>query len=264
MKRTFLPRRNQLLSAATARLGLVLVALALGVLALRLIFPDTLLAAVRPVFAASDYIGAHLADFGNGFANARTLARERDTLLAENEALVRQSDALTAKVADLERLLGTEQAPARGIVAGVLAQPPESPYDSLIVAAGSDLGIAEGDSVSAEGGTPIGTVTEITARAARVTLLSAPGNVTHAWVGDARAPLILTGAGGGAFEAEMPRTASSTVGETVFVAGPGALPIGIVRGESGDPSSPTVELHIGSKVNIFSILYVLVTPKRGL
>ncbi len=259
MKRIYSLNRNRRFSTAAT------VTVALGVFIafvfiVRFFFPVTFLAVSSPVLGLSNSASVGIAGFSNGFANGKALAEERDALTLQNETLAAQNDVLSAKILDLERLLGTEPPPVPGVVAGVLARPPESPYDTLIVAAGSNAGIAVGDVVLAAGGIRIGAVTSVAATAAQVTLLSSPGTATDAWLGAARAPITLTGAGGGSFSASVPRAASITVGDIVYIGGPGALPVAIVRGENGDPSSPTATLDIATSVNFFSLPYVLIEP----
>jgi len=145
-----------------------------------------------------------------------------------------------------------------GVVAGVVARPPESPYDSLVLAAGSNAGVALGMEAFGLGGVPIGVVSSILADFSRVTLFSAPGMNTAGWVGRAHLPLTIVGVGAGAMNAAAARPAGIAIGDTVFAPGPGMLPIGTVVRIDSDPSSPSVTLRIQPALNLFSVSWVTV------
>ncbi len=137
---------------------------------------------------------------------------------------------------------------------GVLARPPVSPYDTLIVDQGSSAGVAEGAFVTGPGGAPLGNVSSVTSGSARVTLLSASGKKTDAWVGEHRIPVTLSGGGAGTFESSAPKDAKIIVGDSVFVQG--ALVAGTVVRIDSDAASPSATLHIQAVINPFSLLWV--------
>lgn len=258
MKRTF-ARRKALISRGTTWLGLAVLAFTMLVLLIRFLLPGVFLSVSAPLFRASSSVSASIGGLSSGFNNAAALTKERDALASQNVALAGENGVLSARIADLEATLGASEAPAPGIIAGVIARPPQSPYDTLVVAAGKSAGVEAGDTVRAAGGLPIGSVVAVSASAARVLLYSAPNVSTPGWLGESRLPIQLEGEGGGAFTARVPRAASSTPDELVYIAGPGSLPIGKVKGESGDPSSPFITFAIAASVNIFSITTVVIT-----
>ena len=69
-------------------------------------------------------------------------------------------------------------------------------------------------------------------------------------------PLSLAGVGAGAFTATLPKAAAISVGDSAYVSGPGAVPLGTIVRIDTDPSSPTVVLYIQPLVNIFSVTWV--------
>lgn len=258
MKRTLLSRRNALLTRAGSRLALGVFAVVLLIVLVRLLFPNALLAAASPFLRLSTTINSSTGAIFSGFDDAAKLAAERDALINTNATLGQENAVLTAKVTDLENLLGATPAPLPGIVAGVLARPPLTDYDTLVVGAGSSVGVAVGDTAYASSSIPVGVVTAVAASSARVTLLSASGEATQAWVGEARTPITLRGVGAGAFVASAPRAASTTIGDQVYVAGPGSVPVGVVRTEGGEASAPFITLGVSGVVNIFSLPYVVI------
>lgn len=257
MKTPFLRRRRGSFVPGSSVLigGVVLFIGALFVLA-RFFFPDALLAVGTPFWGIGNAAASGLSGVEAIFGNSSELTRERDQLAAENAALTATNQALTAQVTDLTRLVGSRTASDHGILAGVLARPPVAPYDTLLIDAGADAGVANGAFVYGPGGVPLGTVDAVTRTGARVTLFSNGGRQNDGWVGDSRIPVTLIGKGGGAFGATLPRGSAAKVGDIVYLPGPGALPIGTLVRIDTNPSSPRDTLFIQPSANLFSLTWV--------
>ncbi|HWU24233.1 MAG TPA: rod shape-determining protein MreC [Candidatus Paceibacterota bacterium] len=209
-------------------------------------------------------IGASITTFVGGNVTTESkasLRAERDANAQKVAALTSENAMLSAKVADLTKLLGTRVEPARGIVASVLARPPVAPYDVLIIDQGTADGIVLGSLVTGNGGTPVGTIGQADASQSRVTLFSTHGIQSSGWVGDSRIPVTLTGEGAGAFSASVPKAAGVQVGDGVYLASGGAFPVGTVVKIEVDPSSPTVSLDVHPYANPFSLTWVTVVGK---
>lgn len=238
-------------------LAVLLALLVLVLLVIRLVAPGALTSFASPMLRLGNAL-TNKAGTTVSLDSRESLISERDQLVRENEALRVQNATLTTRAADFERLLGGRTERAGGILAGVLARPPVSPYDVLIVDQGANAGVRVGAAAYGPGGVPLGTVTSADANSSRVTLYSHTGNVTEGWAGPTRIPMKLTGTGAGGFDAEIPGTAGALVGDQVFVPGPGALPIATITEVVTDPSSPSVVLRIRSQVNPFSITWVTI------
>ena len=239
-----------------------LAAIAIIAVVLRLIAPGAFVAAAAPISRAGAGFAEAVSGFFAVFHDHAALADERDAAREQAAAFSEENAALSAQVADLTRLLGSRSESRDTILAGVLLRPPESPYDTLVVDQGSDAGVTVGAAAYGAGGVPIGAVSSVTRMSARIALYSAPLQETAGWMGDDREPLTLIGLGGGAFYAEAPREASTTIGEAVYAPGPGALPIGTVARIDSDPSSPKAVVRVRGTLNLFSITWV--TIARGL
>ncbi|HEX2792661.1 MAG TPA: rod shape-determining protein MreC [Candidatus Paceibacterota bacterium] len=253
-------RRNALLDAERGLIGLILVAIMALILIARFAFPGALTALVSPVWGAGTALTAATGGAAAYLADRPTLIGERDRLLLENEALVQNNRMLAAKAADLERLLGDRSDAGPGILAGVLARPPVAPYDVLVVDQGSEDGVTAGSLVSGPGGVPVGTVEEALPGSSRVLLYSAPGRQTEGWAGTVRTPVRLEGIGGGIYRASIAQDAAVIVGDTVYVPGPGSIPIGSVTSVTYDPSSPRSVIEVRPYVNIFTLPWVTIQP----
>lgn len=249
MKTQYFRRRNAVLSGTTWPLGVGLGVLVLVVVAVRLIAPDLLTALAKPLWYAGDIASNSMASVAAPFEDVDKLRAERDLLVQENAALHAQVAVLTAQVQDTATL-------PSGIAAGVLARPPVSPYDTLVVGAGQQQGITQGAIAYAPGGVPVGVVQEVSAQTTRIQLYSAPGVQTEGWVGEERIAITLIGRGAGAFAATLPRESGIVVGDVVYAPGPGALPVGTVVRIDADPSSPRSQVFVQPYINIFSLTWV--------
>jgi len=245
MKTSYFRRRSAFFSSSGRLVAAIAVVALVLVIGIRVIWPGSFFALAAPLFA-----------FGNLIASVSENP-EADTVRADR-ALTNENAALRSRITDLEQLLGTVPGESSGIVAGVIARPPMAPYDSLIIGAGQDAGVAFGMLVSADGGVPIGTVETVTRGHAQVALFSTAGRVTDGWIGEERLPISIQGLGAGAFTADIPRDADVGEGALVYVPGPGARPIGRVIRVDADPSSPSATVRIEPLANIFSLPLVLI------
>ncbi len=251
-------------SPAGLRVGAIAIAVLLVVWGLRAVFPDAFTALLTPLWRTGSAVSAGVGNAGTFFDSKDTLVRERAKLQQENEGLRAQNEALLARTQDLTKLLGTRTEALPGVLAGVLARPPVSPYDVLVIDRGTDEGVATGAHVYGNGGTPLGTVGVASEHSSRVLLYSAPGRESSAWVGQARVPVTLLGQGSGAFSAQVPRDAVVLVGDEVYIEGPGALPVGRIIEVISDPSAPKSTLRIKPITNIFSTTWVTVSTSAAL
>lgn len=262
MKRRFSRRHNSLVGAypwaGPATLGLAAVVLLF--LILRAFLPGALVALGTPFWLTGNALTAGAGDSLSFFTSKESLLKERDALREEAAALYAKNAALEAQAADLARLLGDRADAPPGVLAAVLARPPVAPYDTLILDQGSDAGVSVGDRVAGPGGIPLGTIESVTKASSRALLYSAPGRETESWVGESRLPLSLSGEGSGAMTAVVAREAGVSVGDLVYVPGPGAVPIGTVVEVGSDPSSPRSRVDIRPVTNPFSVTWVTVTP----
>ena len=188
--------------------ALILVGLSLLV---RLVAPNFFWTVFAPVFKTSDTVANATHRFVSGFEDRAALSLENERLQEENTAYALENRTLKERLADISTLAAS----APELVAGVVARPPMSPYDTLILSAGSGSGVREGMTALGQDGVPLGTVSSVWRDFSRVTLYSAPGRETHGWVGAKRLPVILRGEGGGAMSASVPYASEVNEGDLV-------------------------------------------------
>lgn len=256
MKKLSFRRHNvSFISPSVRSIGAVVLAIVILLWLVRLIFPGAFVALVSPLWSLGSSITDGIGSTVSSFGDPRVLTQERDLLLAENAALAARIRAAEIQIADMGAV-----ATGEGILAGVLARPPVAPYDVLILAAGSDDGIVANLLVYGEGGTPIGVVTESSRSSSRVSLFSEAGRESQGWAGEERIPVTLVGKGSGTFSLSVAKDAGLSVESEVYLPGPGAIPVGIIRRIDTDPASPDASVHVFPYANPFSLTYVRVGP----
>jgi cell shape-determining protein MreC len=234
--------------------GAIALSAAIVCLLVRLLSPNFFWYALSPAFGASDTFAQAGHTLFGSFGNVASLTTRNEKLASDNAALANENETLRQKLEGVSGLV----VEAKGVVAGVVARPPESPYDTLVLAAGSADGVALGMEVFGAGNVPLGTISSVSANFSRVMLFSAPGVSVLGWVGPKHAPVIVRGEGAGAVSASVPRAAEITVDDVVSLPGPGGFAFGTVVRVDSDPSSPSVTLRIVPSVSIFSVGWVTV------
>jgi cell shape-determining protein MreC len=236
--------------------GVAALAFAALALVVRLLFPGIFLSALAPMIGLGNRFSAAGYGVYAAFADTAALAARNQKLFEENSALSAENRALLERQKSLNELLGDSADAPAGISAGVVARPPASGYDALVVAAGTDAGVALGMEAFGRGGVPVGLVTGVTPSFSRVTLFSAPEMRTEGWIGDEHAPVTLLGNGAGGFSAVVPRSSGAAAGDLAYLPGPGALPAGTVARVDGDAAAPMEVLRVVPALNPFSITWV--------
>jgi cell shape-determining protein MreC len=198
--------------------------------------------------------------------------RNQQDLLAENKQLRLQvqdaEDALAVEAAILKEnaalsaLLGRKDAADNLLLAHVLSGPGNAPYDTMIVDAGSNLGVNVGDIVLAGPHTLLGSVINVYGTQAKIELYSSYGSTLHAVAGPDQHPIDIAGAGGGNFTASVPDTQGVIPGDLVLIPSLGSKVIGVVGSveRAKDISLNNVLLQI--PINIFSLdrVYIITRP----
>ncbi len=137
--------------------------------------------------------------------------------LASTTALVADRNALYQENLELKARLSRD-AGIQTILAGVLMRPPATPYDTLMVDAGSSAGVVQGMLVSAGGTTLIGTVSAVYAETSRVILFSAPGQ-TYQVLLRGLVPVEMQGQGGGSLVGQVPAGTPAVPGDSLLFSG---------------------------------------------
>lgn len=252
MKKTFLAKRNAILSPSGFSVGFIALLVVILMLVLRVLVPNFFLSISAPLFRLGNVTTERTHAVLSIFGNTSSLTLKNENLISQNQILAAKNRALTDNILNLSSRTSAS-AISKGIIAEVVARPPMSVYDVLVVAAGSTQGVTLGMEAFGNGGVPLGVVSAVMSDFARVTLFSAPGEKIMVLVGPEHTSLTISGTGAGTFSAEISRAAQITVGEAIYAPGSLAFPVGVISRIDGTPSSPTVSLRIMPTVNLFKL-----------
>jgi cell shape-determining protein MreC len=174
---------------------------------------------------------------------------------ASTTAALADRDALAADNVLLKKELGRDPV-QRGVLALVVARPPGLPYDTLMLDAGEDHGIAAGQRVLAAGAL-IGEVSEAYATTARVTLFSSPGQEFPALI-RGTTPVSIQGEGAGSMMGEVPAQTSVAVGDPVLFPSISSSYVGSISHIDAPMGESFESVFVQLPVDLFSLRYVFV------
>ena len=198
---------------------------------------------------------------GTGFRSKNALAAENAALAAQNAQLAAENaneTMLAGELADLKASMGRTDPNMRFTLAAVIAKPPESPYDTLVVDGGASVGLAAGQTVYADGDTPIGTVAEVLPESAVVRLYSSPGQATDARLAPSNTDITLTGRGGGNFSATVPQGLAVADGATAVSKELVPTVLAVFEKVTSDPRDPFQTVLFASPLNVNGLAFVQV------
>lgn len=199
---------------------------------------------------------------------------------ASKESLIRENEALRLRVADAELLLAdrallaeengllTETLGRRSgekrILAAILATPPRSPYDTVILDAGAADGVAVGDEALA-GGSILGAVVTVFAHTAVAELFSTAGVTTPVRIlHEGRAvPALAEGMGGGAFVATLPKELPLAKGDAVVAPRAGPLRFAVVEAIVSEPSDSFQTVYFRNPVSVGELRFMEIRRGHG-
>ena len=146
------------------------------------------------------------------------------------------------------------------VIAAVLTRPPQTPYDVIIIDAGSNESLTIGSEVSLPEGPILGIISEVFPKSAKVKLFSASGEETNAVLERNNVPVTLVGSGGGNFKLTLPRDIAIEKGDRILSPDITSRPLATVGEISVRPTDSFKEVLAKSPTNIFSLRFVFVTP----
>jgi len=200
--------------------------------------------------------------------NTSSLVRTKSSVFRENESLKQENADLRIQMIDyqviktendqLKELMGRLSPENDFIIAAIITRPNRSPYDTIIIDAGSNMGIIEGLKVFGNATVPIGEVSKVYENSSLVMLYSNPGNITEGVLDGSNTSVELVGRGGGNFEMTIPLDIPSEDGKFVVLPSMKGEIIAIINGVLSSPTDPIKKLILRSPVNIQSLKWVQV------
>ncbi|HAT68526.1 MAG TPA: hypothetical protein DCS20_02820 [Candidatus Yonathbacteria bacterium] len=192
--------------------------------------------------------------FWGEFRLKRSLVHENEVLQEEvsrMQAQVLDRNLLEERVHELEEKLGRAGNDDR-VTARVLAGPGRTPYDTLVIDAGTEQGVQVLDRVVYAGAGVVGTVVEAYPTSAKVSLFSSPDKETMVVIGTQAIPATAFGRGMGNFEAKIPQGSLVITGDTVLIPGEHLI-IGTVGAVEEKPAEPFMRVFFRTSFNIAAI-----------
>jgi len=212
----------------------------------------------RPILSAGSGVGESAQSFGALFRSKKTLWAENEDLkmkIGDLEARLFNYNALQDENNKLKEILNRSGG-KKLVLGAILAKPNRSLYDTVLIDAGANDALAEGDLVLAYGDIPVGRIAEVYPDTAKVSLFSSPGERTEVLVSGRDIFMMLVGRGGGNFEMTLPRELALEPGTEVVL--PGYQPRALAKIETilSDPRDPDQKALLTSPVNIQELKFV--------
>ncbi len=255
MKTNYLPKNKSRSSYFRKILFLAGVFL-VGALAIWLIRPF-ILSAATPLWRSENVVIRVIKKGFEHWQSRQNLVNENFILKEKVASLELEISALSAEVSQEELLLAIGRTGGvEGVIASVLVRPPQSPYDSLIIDAGSNAGVRSGAAAVTPEGIALGVVAEVYPKESRVKLLSSSGEKTEAILERHGVPVALEGKGAGNFRIVVPRETAVEVGDKVLTAGTPGRFVAVVGDVTLEATDAFKEVLAQTPVSIFSIRFV--------
>lgn len=176
-----------------------------------------------------------------------------------------QLAALEQENAELRQLVGIRMdsgdaavAAESEVVTSVLMRPPQIPFDTIVIDAGTNDGLAIGDQVYAFKGFPIGEVAEANPRTSTVRLFSAPGMKTEVLIGSTTTAVLAEGKGGGNFFLKLPKVTEIKQGDIVMRTYLPPEAFSTIESVDSTQGEAYTYAYFKLPVNIHNIVYVIV------
>ncbi len=204
-------------------------------------------------------------------------------IIKEKKSLEKENIRLKAKIAELEAKslfykiiekqneelksillrpnLFAQKSKKEYLAASILSRPPQSPYDILIIDAGSNEGVEKGMTATAYGNVFLGYVSEVFSKTSKIKMISFPKEEMNVSINNSEGgevAAVAIGAGGENFEITLPRSVKVSSGEIIRTLGINSLVLGIIEQIKIDPANPFQKILFRLPVNIRELQYVTI------
>jgi len=219
----------------------------------------TLWRILAPIASVRDGATQAVSSVGNVTRSTQSLTEENNALHAQVQELQQRlvdRDALYQENLTLKQQYAREDFDvSHPVLAGILARPPQLPYDQLIIDAGKDHGLSIGNMASV-GSAVIGTVVEVYPHNARVELFSSAGKETGGILGGNF--VTAEGQGSGAMMVRLPTGVSAAVNNPIVLAGINGGVFGIVTRIETSASSALKSVYLRSPINLNTVKFLMI------
>lgn len=260
MKMNYLPKsrvRNQYSKKA---IGLAAI-FVIGIFFFSLL--DTwIISAISPLWRAENSVSRTLGKTVDFFHTHNSLVEENNLLEEKVRSLELELSTLSLAMSQYDALLNLmgRTAEKSGIVVAILTHPPQSPYDLIVIDAGSNDSISLGAKAKLLEGPEMGIVSEVYPSFSKVKLFSTPGERTNAVLERHQVPVVLLGTGAGNFSISLPRDTQVEIGDRILSSSLGQSLIAVVEDIKIEPTDSFKEVLARSPANIFELRFISILP----
>lgn len=214
----------------------------------------------KPVWITNNFISRGTSNFFNFLKSKNNLANENFALretLSSQEAQILNYRSMESAYENLLSKLGALE-DEEVIAGGVLAHPPQTPYDILVLDVGEAHGVNLGDVVALPEGGVLGKISEVLARESKVELFSKSGISTSAILERGEESVTLLGMGGGKFGFTLPREVAVEEGDRILLPGLRGELVGMVSGVELNSTDSEKTIFVRGVANVSNIRFVIV------
>lgn len=213
----------------------------------------------RPIWQAEKFISDNLYDSNYLLRTKASISNENHNLIEEilNIRLTMiDYQILKNENNELKELLSRVEIKKDFTLGNILTKPNHSPYDTIVIDIGSDMGILENDQVYANGNIPIGIIGKVYDKTSLVTLYTNPNQKTEGFIDGTNASVMLTGRGGGNFEMIIPAELTALKGTFIYLPGYTSEALAKIDEVISKPSDPFKKVILSSPVNIQNLKWI--------
>mgnify|MGYP001570881941 FL=1 len=202
----------------------------------------------------------------NNLSFTANLIRSRGALVRENRELradieadqvkLLRLDAIFREHQDLLSAYGRSLFTKQATLGNIIAKPPQSPYDVLVVDIGSEQGIVSGNRVYGIGGIPIGRVDEVANTTSKIVMFSNVGEKNQVIAERTGLTLSIEGIGGGNLETQVAQDMDIMVGDLIILPQFGAAVVASVAAIDTSVASALKRVLFRVPVNVFNLRWV--------
>lgn len=217
--------------------------------------------AAAPLWRGGDNSAQYAATFFSLLQSKQDLVKENRELkervseMRTKEVVAKELRAENNRLKSLLDRSGGRDA----IGAVILAHPPQSPYDTLVVDVGREHDVQTGDRVYAHGDISIGEIVAVNKRSSIVELFSTQGRITEVRIGPEAISGSAEGQGGQNFLISLPRDISIEEGAVISAPDIGVSVLGVVSHVAKDENSPFQKILFTSPVHVQNISWVTIS-----
>lgn len=218
--------------------------------------------ALTPFLKTGKLAGERWNNFTFFFKDKNRLRSEIERLTDKNTELEKKfliSDQLRAENEELKSLLSRTN-DKKLVLASIVSRPPQSPYDVVIIDAGSDNGVEPGMKVTVYSSIIMGYVAEVFPKISKVKLISSSDEETSVVIviENEKVAAVGVGLGGGNMEIKIPNSIQVSSGDKITTAGTFPLLVGIAEKIEMNLPDPFQKILFRSPFNLQQVKYVTI------